>query len=179
MIDTADFDHAIEFLQGELQSIRAGQANPAVVEDVKIEAYGSTMSLKELASISAPDSHSLVIEPWDKSMLKNIETGITASDIDVQPIVDGEIIRMNFPQLTEERRQEFVKKAHEKGESARVTIKKVREEVLKKLKQEQKDGDMSEDDYFSQEKEVQKVVDAHNASIKEMVDKKEQELMTI
>jgi ribosome recycling factor len=178
-MDTPEFNQAIEFLQNELQAIRAGQANPAVVEDVRIEAYNDTMALKELASISAPDSQSLLIDPWDKSLLKNIESGISASDIDIQPIVDGEVIRMNFPSLTEERRVEYVKKAQEKGENTRIVIKKTREDVLKKLKQQQKDGDISEDDYFAQEKEVQQTVDDKNAQIKELVAKKEAELMTI
>lgn len=178
-MDTKEFDNAIEFLQGELQVIRAGQASPAVVENISIEAYGNMMLLKELASINMADTHSLLIEPWDRSVLKDIETGIRASNVDVQPIVDGDGIRIHFPQLTEEKRKEFVKQAQERGTKAHVAIKKVREEILKKAKQQQKDGDISEDEYFSMEKEVQSVVDDRNSKVKEMVAKKEQELMKI
>lgn len=178
-MNTQEFDNAIDFLQNELQHIRAGQATPSMVEDIPVEAYDSMMKLKEVGSISISDSLTLLIEPWDASVLQKIEVALQKSDIGAAPIVDGNSIRLHFPQLTEEKRKVFVKLAHEKGEDARITIKRVREEVLKHLKASQKNGEISEDDYFSKEKEVQKIVDQKNIQIKEMVEKKEKELLTV
>ncbi len=173
------FDKSFEHLRGELSSLHTGRANPGMLENIEIEAYGSKMSLQELASISSPEPQQLLIMPWDKSVVKDIESGLRASDLNLNPVVDGESIRINFPPLTEEKRQELVKIMHTKLEDARISVRKIREELIKELKESEKNGDLSEDEYFREEKEVQTRVDNVNVKIKGLGEKKEQELMTV
>ncbi|MFH1426661.1 MAG: ribosome recycling factor [Candidatus Kerfeldbacteria bacterium] len=170
---------AIENLKTELAGLRTSQATPTLVERITVDAYGSPMQLQELASISAPEPQLLVVQPWDKNQMKAIESALSDSDLGINPVVDGEIIRIAFPPLTEEKRTEMVKVMNDKVEDARIAVRKIREEHLKNLKKLQKDGDLSEDDYFRQEKEVQDTVDSVNNTIKEVAEAKEKELMTV
>lgn len=178
-MDVSAFDSAVERLQKELTNLHANRANPALVEEVMVEAYGSPMRLMEVASISVPEPQQLSIQPWDKSLLKDIDHALRTCEQQFNPVVDGEMIRISFPPLTEEKRKELVKVMHGKIEDGRIAVRKVREEILKKLKQDEKDGNMSEDEYFRKEKEVQETVDQYNAKLKELGEKKEAELMTI
>ncbi len=178
-VQRPEFEHILDTFHQDLTSLRTQRATPSIVDKVYVNAYGSQMAIRELASISVPEPQLLVIEPWDKSILPALESALRESELDLQPVVDGERVRLPFPPLTEEKRVQLVKVLHEKAESARVRLRKLREEELKSLKQQQKNGDMSEDEYFSAEKEMQKTMDHYNAQIKTASDKKEAELMTV
>ncbi len=178
-IESSTFEHAVAVFHDDLSKVRANEANPALLDDVRVTAYETQMALRELASISTPDAHTLLIEPWDKSLLKAIEKALQESDLGMQPVVDSDRIRLTLPALTEETRRELVKGVHEKAEVTRVRLRKIREEDLKKLKTQEKAGEISEDEYFAAEKEMQKTMDMYNGKVKELVDKKEKELMTI
>ncbi len=173
------FQKTITNLQNDLYSLHSDRISPALVEDVVVMAYDSEMKLQEVASISVPEPQTIQIQPWDKTLTKAIETALRECDLHLQPVVDGETIRISFPPLTEERRKEIVKVMHEKVELARIAIRKTREEILRGLKDQEKNGDISEDDYFGQEKDIQKEVDSYNNQIKELADKKESALMKI
>lgn len=173
------FNDVLQNIREEMHSLHANRPTPALVENVSVNAYNSAMRLQELASISTPEPQLLLIQPWDSSLVKAIETALRENERKFDPVVDGHAIRISFPPLTEEKRKELVKLMNEKVESARVAIRKVREDILKNIKEQEKNGEISEDDYFRQEKEVQQVVDKHNATIKEMADAKEKELMTV
>lgn len=174
-----NYQTIIDALTEQLTMVRANNANPSMIENIKVEAYNSTMTVQELASISVPEPQQLVVQPWDHSVLQAIETALRASDIDVSPVVDGELIRMTFAPMTEEKRVEMVKLVSEKVENARVAIRRVRENTLKEYKRLEKDGEISEDDYFTREKDVQAEVDAANAKVEEIAKAKEDSLMTI
>ena len=169
----------IEYLKAELAGIRSGRATPALVEHVKVEAYGTLTPLIELASITAPEPRLLVVSPWDKSIIKEIEKAMQVANLGVQPVVDGTIIRLNFPALTEERRRELMKLANSKLEEAKVAIRNVREEIIKDFKIQKTDGAISEDEFFIIQKELQKAIDEKNENIKQIGTDKEKEIMTI
>lgn len=173
------FSGPVQHLQHELAQIRTGRAHPSFVENIQVEAYESTSTVKELASISMPEPQSLVIQPWDRAILKNIERALQESQLGLQPINDGQLIRLVFPPLTEERRSEFIKVANEKAEEARVAVRGLREKEMKKIKQQEQGGTISEDESNKQQKELQKKVDEAIADIKEIADSKEKEISTI
>lgn len=178
-MEKEQFDKTVEHFQEELKSLRTNQANPSMVENINVEAYNSTMKIQELATISMPEPQMLVIQPWDKTVVKQIETALRECDQKFQPVVDGEVIRISFPPLTEEKRKEMVKIVNDKAEDARIALRKVREEYLKELKQQEKDGEISEDEYFREEKEMQKVIGEYNDKVKELADNKAEGLMTV
>ncbi len=172
-----EFDKVIEFYKSDVQTIRTGRATPALVEDLQVEYYGSMMHVKELATILAPEPRTLHIQPWDKGAVEPICNAIRKSSIGLAPIVDSSIIRLNIPQLTEERRKEFIKVLKQKSEEARIRVRKVREDIITKIKHFEKDGDIGEDEAFDGREEVQKLVDGYNQQIEALENKKEQELM--
>ncbi len=176
---THRFDKALDHLHGELAGLRSGRATPALVEHIKVEAYDTITPLKELSSITVPEPRLLVISPWDKSILKDVERAIQAANLGLTPTVDGTVIRLNLPQLTEERRRELVKMVKVKLEEARVAIRNVREEILKNLKDLKASGTLNEDGYFVGQKDLQKVVDGCNEQIKAVGEDKEHDIMTI
>lgn len=173
------FQSVIKRLREELLTIRAGRANPAMVEHVSVTAYNSTLPLVQLASITLSDSRTIVIQPWDKSVLKDIENAIAKAKVGITPLNDGSVIRLVMPQLTEERRREYLKLLHQKLEHARVGIRQVREERLQDLRQAKSDGKISEDDFFARQKELQKDVDAFIEQVNTLGKNKEQELLTV
>jgi ribosome recycling factor len=173
------FQKIIEHLEKELANLRIGRAMPSIVEGIIIEAYGSRSPLMQLAAINVPEPQTLVIQPWDPTVVKDIEKGIHKANLDLNPVVDGKIIRINFPPLTEEKRRELVKIVNQKVEEAKISIKGVREDRIKELKKEEKDKIISEDDKFKEEKELQKIVDEMQIKIKQIAEKKEKELMTV
>lgn len=175
----SQFNKAIEHLKEEISRLKSGQAVPSVLEGVEVEAYGTRTPLAQLASINNQGPRTLIIQPWDQSIAKEIEKAIISSNLGLNPISDKNVIRINFPQLTEESRKETVKLLHEKLEQAKVSIRKIREEYLRTLKSQEREGAVSEDDYFEEEKELQKEIDNYNGAIKELGQKKEEELMTI
>jgi ribosome recycling factor len=170
------FVKVIEHLTHEVSALRTGRASPALVEDLEVEAYGTMQPVKALASLSTPEARTLVIEPWDVSVVKAIESAITASGLGVAPVVDGKIIRLNMPMMTEESRQKLVKVLHEKLEEARVAIRRVREEVKKKI---EKQTGVGQDDIKRDLEHLDKAIKDYNAEIEAVGNKKEAEIMTV
>ena len=173
------FNKTIDFLKVDLNTLRTGRIAPSIVEKVKVEAYGTTSELLQLAAITSPEPQTIAIKPWDKSVLKDIERAIQISDLNINPVVDGELIRLNFPPLTEERRKELVKILHKKLEESRITLRGQREKVREEIMDKEKNKEISEDEKFQALKDLDLVVKEYNDHIKEIGDKKEQEIMTI
>jgi len=174
-----DFEDAIEHLNVEMGKIRTGRANPALVEGLIVDYYGTKTPLKQIASINAPEARLLVIQPWDKGALVYIESALRESDMGFNPNNDGQVIRINIPALTEERRKELVKVLNQRAEDAKISIRNIREEAWKEIQEAEKEGKMSEDDKFSGKDYLQKIVDEYNKKIEEVREKKETEIMTI
>jgi len=174
-----EFEKSIQFLKNELVCIRTGRATPSLVEHIMVDYYNNKTPLIQLASIMVPDSKTIVIQPWDRNSSKDIEKAIQASALGLSPVNEGNIIRLVIPPLSEERRQELTKLVHQKLEQTRVSIRNTREEIWKHLKTQEKDGKISEDEMFKQQKELQKVVDGYNDKIQEIGEIKEKEIMTI
>jgi len=173
------FDKTIEHLREGLAGLRGDRANPIVIEKIPVEAYGSITPLNGLAAIQVQDARTLIVQPWDKSVTKDIEKAIQASDLGINPINEGTQIRLSFPSLTEEKRKDLIKIVHEKLEEARIAIRGVRETILKDVKKAKEDKEIGEDQFFVVEKDVQKKVDFFNDLIKEIGEKKEKELLTV
>lgn len=170
---------AFEVLQQDFSTVRSGKANPGMVENVSIEAYeGTWMRLMELATVSAQDAQTLIISPYDKSVMGKIQKGLEDADIGVSPVASGDVMRIVLPPLTEERRLEFVKLISQKAESGKVMMRQVRHESMDAIKKE-KDGGSSEDEISRLEKEVQKLTDEFIKKIDVMRDEKERELMQL
>ncbi len=174
-----EFDKIIEFFKKELSSIRTGRANPNILEGVQVEAYGSRTPVSGVASINVPDSQSITVVPWDKSVLKNIEKAIVDAELGVGVVNEGDKVRLTIPKMTEENRHELVKKLNEKHEASRVTIRQLRDEVKSAIEQAEKDKQIAEDDKFRFIKDLDEAVAKQNEHLKELRDKKEEEVMTI
>jgi len=172
-----NFEGILNFYKNDIASIRTGRATPALVEDITVDYYGQRMRVKELATITAPEPRSLSIQPWDKGAVEAISGAIRKSEIGLSPVVDGQIIRLNIPSLTEERRKEFVKLLKQKTEEVRVKIRKIREEAWDKIQEMEKNGDIREDDKFKGKEDLQKMTDEYNKKVEELEKKKEGELM--
>lgn len=164
------------WLQNEFSGIRSGRATPSILDVVMVESYGSKMPVKHVASINVEDAKSLRVSPWDKSQIKGIEKGIMEANLGLSVSVDGDGLRVFFPDLTEERRKSLMKVAREKLEDARVSVRKVREDVWTDVQAKEINGDISEDDKFRLKDEMQKLVDASNANLDSLFDRKEKEL---
>lgn len=172
-----EFEKAYKFLDQELAKIRTSRASPALVEDIEVSAFGSKFPLKQLGAISTPQTNQIVIQPWDTSYIEPIEKAISQSGLGMSAVVDKNIIRLNLPLLTEEYRQALGKTLNEKGEQARQTIRHCREDVWNKIQDGFKAKQLSEDDKFRGKDELQKVVDGYNEKIKNLVEKKKQEII--
>ena len=170
---------ARDHLQGEFGSIRTGRASPIFVEKLRIDYYGSEVPLQQLAGFSVPEPRLLVISPYDKQSIKAIEKAIQASDLGITPSNDGSVIRLGFPQLTEERRKELVKVVKHRAEEARVAVRNLRRSARHDLEAFEKDGELSEDDVERAEKELDKLTAEFVAEIETMVGHKEQELLEV
>ncbi|MDE7364442.1 MAG: ribosome recycling factor [Ruminococcus sp.] len=166
-------------LDKEFGAIRAGRANPAILDKVQVDYYGSPTPVAQLASISVSEARILVIQPWDKSCLKLIEKAIQASDIGINPTNDGSVLRLTFPQLTEERRKELCKSVKKIGEDAKVAIRSIRRDTMDKLKAMKKNSEITEDDLKDCEKKVQDLTDKYCADADKTVTAKEKEIMTV
>lgn len=166
-------------MQREFISIRAGRANPHVLDKIRVDYYGTPTPLQQVGNISVPEPRMLQIQPWEKSLLKAIEKAILTSDIGINPTNDGSIIRLVFPELTEERRKELVKDVKKKGEAAKVAVRNIRRDANENLKKLNKAGEISEDDQKDLETKVQKMTDKYIADIEKAVDEKSKEILTV
>lgn len=170
---------SITALQKDLATLRAGRATPALLDKVLVEYYGVPTPIAQMASVSVPEARTLVIQPWDKGTVKDIEKAILKSDLGMTPISDGTIIRLPIPQMTEERRLDLVKTVRKKGEDCKVAVRNVRREANDMLKELEKSSEISEDDLKRSQDEVQKLTDKHVKQIEEVIEGKEKEIMEV
>jgi ribosome recycling factor len=170
---------AVDALRRELATIRTGRAQPALVEHLRVDYYGTPTPLNQLATISAPEARLLTIQPWDRSSLGAIERAIQMSDLGLNPTNDGNIIRLVIPQLTEERRKELVKVVHRRVEEGRVAVRNIRRDCLEELRRLQRDKEVSEDDERRAEERLQKLTDRFAADAEKVGQEKEQDLLEV
>ena len=175
----AKMQKTLDVLSKELAAVRAGRANPAVLDKITVEYYGAPTPLNQVAAISTPDPRTLAIQPWDGSVLKAIEKAIQVSDLGINPQNDGKQIRLNFPPLTEERRKELIKGVSKTGEEAKVALRNIRRDALDKFKAAQKKSEITEDELHDGEDKMQKLTDQYVKEIDAMVSKKSKELAEV
>lgn len=180
--DKADIERrmtgAVEALKGDLSGLRTGRANTSLLDPVQVEVYGSMMPLNQVATVSAPEPRMLSVQVWDKSNLIAVEKGIAHANLGLNPMIDGQTLRLPMPDLTEERRKELAKLAGQYAEKAKVAIRNVRRDAMESLKADEKKKEISEDERKRLEDEVQKLTDKHVAETDEAAAKKEQEILT-
>ena len=170
---------AVEVLERDLQGVRTGRASTSIVERLLVDYYGTPTALVQLAGISVPESHQIVIQPWDRSVLGAIEKAILKSDIGLVPNVDGSVVRLNIPPLTEERRRDLVKQVHKRMEEARVEIRNLRREAADQLKKEEHEGTIGSDEGRREHENLQRVTDKHIADVDHVGAAKEQEILEV
>lgn len=172
-------DAAVEHTQGQFSKIRTGRANPQLVTDLPIEYYGTKVPLQQIAGVSVPEPRLLVINPYDQSAIKEIERAISASDLGLNPSSDGQVVRIVFPELTEERRKEFARLARERAEDGRIAVRNVRRHAKEGLQRLLDDSEITEDEERRAEKQLQDLTDKHVGRIDELLENKEQELLEV
>jgi ribosome recycling factor len=172
-------EKTLKVLGSDFAAIRAGRANPAVLDRIQVDYYGTPTPINQMAAISVQDARVLVIQPWDKSSLKSIEKAIQASDLGINPANDGSVIRLAFPQLTEERRKELCKEIKKMGEESKVAVRSIRRDANDKIKAMKKDGELTEDDVKQFDKDIQKLTDKYVESVDSAVSVKEKEILSI
>ena len=172
-------DKTLDHLQEEFGAVRAGRANPKVLDRITVEYYGSETALAGVATISSPDARTLVIQPWDAKLLKDIQKAIQMSDLGINPQNDGRVIRLVFPQLTEERRKELTKQVKKYAEDAKVALRNLRRDGMDYVKKLKKNSEITEDDQKKAEKDLQDLLDKYTKKVDEMLAAKEKELMAI
>ena len=170
---------SIDAVNADFASVRAGRANASVLDRISVDYYGSPTPIQQIASVSTPDARSLLIQPWDASVLKGIEKAILASDLGLNPQNDGRTIRLVFPALTEERRRDLVKQVKKYGEEAKVAVRNIRRDAMDKFKAQKKKSEITEDDLKIIEKDLQKLTDDYIKEVERIADEKEKELMEI
>lgn len=176
---TERMEKCLDALDRDFQTIRAGRANPNILNNVMVDYYGTPTPVAQMAAISVPEARLLVIQPWDASTLKEIEKAINVAEIGINPQNDGKVIRLTFPQLTEEHRKTLVKDVSKRGEEAKVAIRNVRRDSMDAIKKLKKDNEITEDDQKDAEKKLQDMTDKYVKSIDEMTKKKEDEILSI
>ena len=169
----------IEVVKANFASVRAGRANAGVLDRITVEYYGTPTPLNQVAAISSPDPRTLVIQPWDGSLLKAVEKAIQTSDLGINPQNDGRVVRLAFPQLTEERRKDLTKQVRKYCEEGKVALRNIRRDAMEDFKKKKKAAEITEDDLKQLEKELQDMTDKHCKDIDELTVKKEQELMAV
>ena len=174
-----DIDKALNYLGNELSYIRAGRANQHILDKVMVDYYGTPTPINQMANFSIPEARTLCISVWDQSALKSVVKAIQESDIGINPTDDGKVIRLNFPQPSEERRKELVKQTKQLGETTKVNIRNARRDALERLKTLKKNGELSEDELADYEKDIQKIIDNNIAEVDRMLADKEKEIMEI
>lgn len=172
-------DEVFQKLEEDLRSVRTGKASAALVENISISYYGTQTPLKNMAQISTPDAFMIVIQPWDLNALGDVEAGLRNADMGFGVTNDGRVVRLSLPPLTEERRIEFIKLIHQKAESARVVLRNLREESWREIQKEEKSGDLTEDDKYQGEKDLNKMIEIENEKIKKAIESKEHDLKTV
>ena len=172
-------DKSISVLESEYTAIRAGRANPAVLDKIQVDYYGTPTQINQLAAVSVPEARILCIQPWDASVLKEIEKAILTSDLGINPQNDGKLIRLVFPQLTEDRRKELVKEMHKMAEDSKVAVRSIRRDAIDKLKDKKKSSEITEDDLKIGEKKTQDLTDKKVKEIDAIYSAKEKELMSL
>ncbi len=172
-------EKAINAYNERLSEVRASRANPAILNKVKIDYYGTPTPINQVAGVSVPEARLIVIQPWDASILKEIEKAIISADIGINPNNDGKVIRLAFPELNEERRKEIVKDIKKMAEEAKVVIRNLRRDGIDEAKSKQKDSEMTEDELKQAENEIQKMTDKSIEEIESILDKKEKEVMSV
>ncbi len=170
-------EKTLNHFQDEILSLRTGRASSALVENIAVDCYGQKMTVSQVASISIQPPNTILVSPWDKSLIPVIEAGIRNSQLGISPVSDNDFIRINIPALTQERKEQLIKLLNQKAEDARIAIRQEREKAIKEIDSMQKEGTITEDDKFRAREEVQKVVDDYNQKIKELRDKKEKEIL--
>lgn len=168
-----------DFFKNEISTLAVGRATPMLVENVMVNYYGSLTPLKQIAAISIPDPRNILIKPWEKNQLKEIEKGINIAQLGFNPINDGETVRITIPQPTEERRKELVKRLRGILEKSKIAVRNIREEAIKEIRKKEKEGGVSEDEKFRRQEEIQEIVGEFNKKLEEETGKKEKEIMTI
>ena len=183
MSDIKEFENkmskTVDALKEDYVTIRAGRANPHILDKIKVDYYGTPTSLQQVANISVPEARMIQIQPWESSLIKEIEKAILVSDLGITPNNDGKVIRLIFPELTEDRRKELAKEVKKKGEEAKVAIRNIRRDANDKVKKLNKDNEISDDELSNIEADIQKVTDKITAEIEKMIDKKTDEIMTV
>jgi ribosome recycling factor len=174
-----EMEDAVEFLKREFSHIRAGRATPSLLDGIKVDYYGTQTPLNQLANVSAPEAHMLVLQPYDKSAMPNIEKAIQASNLGLNPNNDGTLIRIPLPILSEERRKELVKLTHDTAEKARVSIRNARRDANDNIKKKVKDDALSEDSMYDAETEIQQLTDDYIKHVDELLSHKEKEILTV
>ncbi len=170
---------SIENLANEYTTIRAGRANPHILDKITVDYYGAPSSLQSVANISVSEARTLIIQPWEASLIKDIEKAILTSDLGLTPNNDGKVIRLSFPELTEERRKELVKEVKKKGEDSKVAVRNIRRDANDMAKKQQKANEISEDELKDAETSIQKMTDEYVSKIDGMIDDKSKEIMTV
>jgi ribosome recycling factor len=174
-----ELEKVIEYFKTELAQLRTGRASSALVENLSVDYYGAKSPLKQIASISTPEPRTILISPWSKDSLVSIEKAIRESQLNLNPMNDGQAVRINLPALNEERRKELVKILNQKAEEARVVVRKTRENIWDEIQELAKNGKIGEDDKFSGKDRLQKAIDEYNEKIDGIREKKEEEIMTV
>jgi ribosome recycling factor len=174
-----NMDTVLNLVSNDLKQVKTGRAKPSLIEDIQIEAYGGNMALKEVASIAAPDSHLLTVSPWDKGLLETIEKGIAKSNLGINPVVDGDMIRISLPALTQERREEMVKLVKQRIEAGRQMLRNVRNDTKRDIEDSKGTAGISEDDIEKNLDDMQKIYEEWMTKIEDIGNEKEVELMQI
>ncbi|MDY5807493.1 MAG: ribosome recycling factor [Lachnospira sp.] len=170
---------SLDSLKEEFSSIRAGRANPHILDKIKVDYYGAPTSLQQVANISVPEARMIQIQPWESSLIKEIEKAILVSDLGITPNNDGKVIRLVFPELTEDRRKELAKDVKKKGDNAKVAIRNIRRDANDSLKKANKAGELSDDELSNSEDEVQKITDKYTALVDKAIEEKTKEILTV
>ena len=174
-----EMNKTIENLQEKFSEVRAGRANPGILNKVQIEYYGTPTPINQVASVSVPEARLIVIQPWDKSLLSQIEKAINVADIGINPMNDGQVIRLAFPELTEDRRKDLSKDIKKMSEESKVAIRNIRRDMMEEVKKQLKDSEISEDEERAKEEDIQKITDKFIGKIDEITDKKINEIMSV
>lgn len=172
-------EKSLDSLQGEFSAIRAGRANPHILDKITIDYYGTPSTLQQVANVTVPEARMIQIQPWEASLIKDIEKAILASDLGLTPTNDGKSVRLVFPELTEERRKELVKDVKKKGESAKVAVRNIRRDANDAVKKANKANEISEDELKQMEDKIQKMTDRFIANVDSMVETKSKEILTV
>ena len=172
-------EKSLDVLLDEYASIRAGRANPHVLDRLRIDYYGTPTPIQQVGNVTVPEARMIVIQPWEKSLLKEIEKAILVSDLGINPTNDGNVIRLVFPELTEERRKDLAKDVKKKGEGAKVAIRNIRRDAMDSIQNMEKAGDISEDDLKQGEEKIQKITDKMIEKVDKAIETKTKEIMTV